>query len=176
MISEMHLIKTITDKEILGTEGFSVKEPRLTARAILKNRKGQYAVMYSEEFHLYSLPGGGLERGEDAEDAIRREIWEETGCSIAAVEALGYVEENRAHCDYTQVNYYFVLMTDDEQFSPHMTANELKHGTTALWLDFPDLYHHIASAYHPTNQRKFLQARDVAALEEYIQRENMVIG
>lgn len=176
MTVSMRLIKTITDKEILGTEGLSVKEPRVTARAILKNQKGQYAVMYSEEFHLYSLPGGGFERGEDAEDAIRREIWEETGCSIAAAEVLGYVEENRAHCDYTQVNYYFVLTTDDEQFSPHMTANELKHGTIALWLEFSDLYHCIASACHPTTQRKFLQARDVAALEEYIQRENMVIG
>ena len=171
----MKLIKKITDKDILGTDGLSTKQPRITARAILKNENDQYAVIYSEEFHLYSLPGGGVEHGESVLDAIKREIWEETGCDIVAVEELGYVEENRAHCDYTQINYYFVLTTNDEQFSPHLTANELKHGTTVQWLEFSDLYHYIASASHPTNQRKFLQARDVAALELYIKKEHIVL-
>lgn len=171
----MKLIKRITDKDILGTDGLSTKRPRMTARAILKNRKEQYAVMYSKEFQLYSLPGGGVEHGEDAIDAIKREIWEETGCRIVTITELGRVEENRAHCDYTQINDYFVLTTDDEQFSPHLTDNELKHGTTVLWLGFSDLFHYIASAEHTTGQRKFLQARDVAALEEYIDRENILI-
>ena len=81
----MKLIKTITDKDILGTEGLSLAKPRLTARAIVKNKNNRYAVMYSKEFQLYSLPGGGVENGEDIEDALRREIAEETGCTIRAL-------------------------------------------------------------------------------------------
>ena len=43
----MEKIGTITDKEILGTEGLSTAKPRLTARAILQNSQGQIAVMYA---------------------------------------------------------------------------------------------------------------------------------
>ena len=56
----MILIKEITDKDILGTDGLSDAKPRYTARAILKNHSDEYAVMYAEKFNLYSLPGGEL--------------------------------------------------------------------------------------------------------------------
>lgn len=75
----MKLIKEITDKEILGTEGLSSAKPRITARAILKRRDGLYAVMYSEKFNLYSLAGGGIEKDENIITALKREIMEETG-------------------------------------------------------------------------------------------------
>ncbi len=163
----MNCIARITDKEILGTSGLSMSQPRITARAILKNPNGRYAIMYSEKFNLYSLPGGGVEPGEDIADAIQREIWEETGCSITSMQLLGYVEENRAHCDYTQINHYFVLETDDLDFEQHLTENEVKNKTTVMWLNAEETYHHIASPQHDTNQRKFLQARDVAALDYY---------
>jgi len=165
----MKLIKKITDKDILGTEGLSTKSPRITARAILKNKNGMFAVMYAEKFNLYSLPGGGVEDGEDAVEAVKREIWEETGCRVTSLAELGRVEENRAHCDYTQIDYYFVLTTNDELFHPHLTDNERKNRTTAKWLSAYDMYQKIAFKNHTTNQQKFLQARDVAALEEYFQ-------
>jgi ADP-ribose pyrophosphatase YjhB (NUDIX family) len=164
----MKLIKVITDKDVLGTDGLSTAKPRLTARAILKNHKNQYAVMYSSEFDLYSFPGGGIEEGENVEDALKREIVEETGCDIEKIDELGYIEENRAHCDYTQVSYYFIVTTNSEQFNPNLTQNELRHGTTVGWLSITEAYNNIAYACHTTNQRKFLQARDVAALEEYL--------
>ena len=163
----MKCIARITDKEILGTDGVSVSVPRITARAILKNRNDMFAVMYSEKFNLYSLPGGGVEEGEDITTAIQREIWEETGCGITSVQPLGYVEENRAHCDYTQIDYYFVLETNDLDLKPHLTENEAKNKTTVMWLNADEMYYHIATPEHNTNQRKFLQARDVAALDYY---------
>ena len=60
----MKLITEITDKEILGTDELSSAEPRYTARAIVKNGD-LYAVIHSEKFHPYSLPGGGIDDGED---------------------------------------------------------------------------------------------------------------
>lgn len=166
-IKNMVCIAKITDKEVLGIDGLSHSQPRITARAILKNRNGQYAVMYAEKFNLYSLPGGGVEDGESIDEAIQREIWEETGCNIISITPLGYVEENRAHCNYTQINHYFVLETDDIVFHQHLTENEIKNKTTVRWLSDIDMYHHIAAPAHETNQRKFLQARDVSALDYY---------
>lgn len=163
----MKCIAKITDKDILGTDGLSHKSPRVTARAILKNPNNVFAVMFSEKFNLYSLPGGGVEEGEDVTTAIQREIWEETGCIITSMQPLGYVEENRAHCDYTQIDYYFVLETNDLNLIPHLTENERKNKTTVMWLNADAMYRHIATPKHDTNQRKFLQARDVAALNYY---------
>ena len=41
------LIKKITDRDILGLAGISTQQPRITARAILKNNRDMYAVMHS---------------------------------------------------------------------------------------------------------------------------------
>lgn len=108
----MKQIAFITDRDILGTGGLSAAKPRLTARAILRNNKDQYAVMYASEFDLYSLPGGGIEEG------------------------------------------------------------ELRHGTSVRWYSLSEAHDRIASPHHQTSQRKFLQARDVAALNEYLRRRD----
>lgn len=162
----MKLLKRITDKEILGADGLSTAKPRLTARAILRHGD-QFAMMYAKKFDLYSLPGGGVEDGEDILDALKREVMEETGCSCDSIQELGYVEENRAHCDYTQVSYYYIVETVCDTFHAAFTEAEMQNGTTVHWHSFNDAYHLIADAVHTTTQRKFLQARDVAALDAY---------
>lgn len=166
----MKRIGLITDKDILGNEGVSNAKPRITARAIIKNHRNQYAVLYARDFHLHSLPGGGVEDGETVEGALEREVAEETGVNILKVEELGYVEENRAYCNYTQISYYFIVTTDSKDFSPHLTSEEAKHGTTVNWYSFEEAYDLIVSAKHTTVQRKYLQARDVLALREYMKQ------
>ena len=69
----MRVICELNDKIILGQDGLSDKVPRLTARAIVRNQDGLYAVMYSDKFKLHSLPGGGVEDGEDVLTALRRD-------------------------------------------------------------------------------------------------------
>ena len=108
----MKQICELNDKIILGTEGMSTKAARITARAIVKNQDGRYAVMYADKFKLHCLPGGGVEDGEDVLTALRREVYEETGCVCDEIQELGIVAENRASLDYTQINYYFVVTTN----------------------------------------------------------------
>lgn len=164
-----NLIAELTDKNVLGTEGLCVNPSRTrkTSRAVVINKDGLYAVMYAEKFGLHSLPGGGIEGDESPEDALRREISEETGCSCDHIEPLGIITENRFHADYTAVSYYFVVHCHSESTSPHFTEAEIAEHTMLKWCTFEEAIHLIRDCSHTTNQRKFLQARDIAALNEY---------
>ena len=164
------ILAELSDENVLGTGGLSSASPRLTARAILKREDGLFAVMYAKKFNLYSLPGGGIEGDESPETAIAREIWEETGCICSAIEPLGVVLENRFHADYTQIDFYFVVTTNAESGQLHLTPNEEQNGTHPQWHTLYDVVRLIRDREHDTNQRKYLQARDVTALHAYLQR------
>ncbi len=64
--------------------------------AILRNEKGEFLLLRrSENSHSnpgkWDLPGGNLIHGEPLEEAVVREVWEETGVSIVPGEIAGYV-------------------------------------------------------------------------------------
>lgn len=60
-----------------------------TAGGIIIGNGGRVVVV-SQNFDSWSLPKGGIEKGEDELDAARREIFEETGLyEITLVERLG---------------------------------------------------------------------------------------
>lgn len=164
----MKIIKEITDKDILGTDGYSNAKPRMTARAILKNINNEYAVIHSKEFDLYSFPGGGIEDDENIINALKREITEETGCECSLIKDLGIIKENRAYCNYTQISYYFIVTTNDTMLNPAFTKAEKKHKTTVDWHTLDEVKKLITESIYDTEQKKFLQARDAAALNEYL--------
>jgi len=164
---EWKCIGELTDKNVLGTDGLSTKKPRKTSRAILINKDGHYAVMYAGKFNLHSLPGGGIDDGENEISALKREICEETGCTCDVIEPLGYISENRYHADFTSISYYFIVHTYTKPAMPHLTESEVENETLLKWCSFYEMYHLINDIKHTTNQRKFLQARDMLALDEY---------
>ena len=165
----MKLICELNDKIILGTDGLSDKTPRLTARAIVRNQDGLYAVMYADKFKLHSLPGGGVEDGEDVLTALRREVYEETGCVCDEIQELGIVSENRASLDYTQINYYFVVTTTHTPGENHLTEAELDNRTVVKWETLDEMVRLINEQDFARVQGKYLKARDVAALKAYAQ-------
>ena len=163
----MKHICELNDQLLLGREGRSAKAPRLTARAIVKNQDGLYAVMYAHKWKLHSLPGGGVEEGEDVLTALRREVYEETGCVCDEIRELGIVTENRASLDYTQINYYFAVTTTHTPGENHRTESEQASGTEVRWLRFDEMVRRINEQEFHRVQGKYLKARDVAALEAY---------
>lgn len=169
----MRRIARLTDRQLLGSDAVSHAAPRLTARAILRGPHGLYAVTHTEGFGIWMLPGGGVDAGESILDALRREVYEETGCRASSCEPLGYVEENRGHADYTQLSCYFIVNTPDEALQPHLTKQEAAHGATAAWMTLQEAWERISTPTFARPQGKFLQARDVAALRAYMESEGL---
>ncbi len=65
------------------------------------DRPGAYAIIFNPEKEIavvetptgFFLPGGGIEKGESPEQALRREILEEVGMKIKIVKALGQASQ-----------------------------------------------------------------------------------
>ena len=164
----MKLIKEIIDQDIIHTAGRANVIPRYTSRAILFNHISQFAVMYSPKFKLYSLPGGGIEDGENKEEAVKREILEETGYHCEIVNELGYVYENRAHCNFEQYSYYYIAKTVGSQSQICLDECECESKMEVQWHTLEKVIQLIVTPVHDTVQKKFIQAKDTAALYEYV--------
>ena len=167
-------IGELTDKNILGTDGISNQDPKKKSRAILKNESGKYAVIYEKNSDTYALPGGSLEPGENEVSALIREVHEETGCTCDTIEPLGIVKENRYHANITRLSYYFVVHTKTQQGTVHLTDEESKLGTTVKWCSLKEMVQLLDRVEHETNQRKFQQARDMAAISEYLKINHLI--
>ncbi len=165
----MKTLCKLNDKILLGRDGMSTKMPRRAARGIVKTEDGLFAVLHLRKYDFYSLPGGGIEEGEEIVDALRREILEETGADCDAITELGIVEENRACHDFTQINYFFAIETH-HIMTNSFTDEERSRDTVLEWRTLDELYALIAHVTHTDAQRKYIQARDVAAMDEYLHK------
>lgn len=67
--------------------------PEPTVGALIVNREGNIFLMKSHKWGgMYVIPGGHIELGERMEDALKREIKEETGLEIHDVKFLTFAE------------------------------------------------------------------------------------
>lgn len=67
--------------------------PEPTVGALILNPDGEVLLVRSHKWRgLYVMPGGHIELGERMEDALHREIREETGLEIDDLEFLGHQE------------------------------------------------------------------------------------
>jgi nucleoside triphosphatase len=63
--------------------------PEATVGALIVNLKGEVLIVRSSKWNnKFTVPGGHIELGERAEDAIKREVREETGLDVESVKLL----------------------------------------------------------------------------------------
>jgi 8-oxo-dGTP pyrophosphatase MutT (NUDIX family) len=100
--------------------------PRTAARVLVVDPDGQVLLFRGFDPHRpdagswWFTPGGGLDDGESAEDAARRELREETGLEVADVgprvfeqRIVFQFEENR----FAQTEHFFCVRTEQFELS-----------------------------------------------------------
>src|SRR5262245_40195151 len=82
---------------------FEAKTPLIPQAVVLRN--GEVLLVKRDSPALWELPGGGILPGETIEDALRREVQEESGVQIEVIELLGCYERTgfRAHVSPTYI-------------------------------------------------------------------------
>ncbi len=91
--------------------------PEATVGALVVNKKGEILLVKSSKWkNKFTVPGGHIELGEHSEDAIRREVKEETGLDVKPVKLL-VVQEAIYPKDYHKREHYvfmdYVCTTED---------------------------------------------------------------
>jgi 8-oxo-dGTP diphosphatase len=164
----MKTILTIRDKDFgLDFPDPPVYQERGAARAVVFDGDRKIALLHVTKLSYHKLPGGGIEKGESTEDALRREISEEIGCSIVNVRELGIVEEFRNKFSLHQLSYCFFADLDGEKGVPHLEQDEIADGFETVWLSIKDAITILESETGVEDyEGKFIQMRDLSVLRQ----------
>jgi len=116
---------------------------RFAVRAIIC-KDGKYATQQSK-FGDYKLPGGGMEKGETREQALIREVREETGLIVKpeSIREIGEILEKRIDFfDPNQIfvahSYFFFCDVEEDTVEVKMTQSEVKLGYHPAWATLED--------------------------------------
>lgn len=113
---------------------------RKATRAIVLNGDN-ILLLYTKRYHDYSLPGGGIDKGESNIDGLVRELKEETGAhNVKNIVDFGLYEEFRPwHKDNFDIvhmqSYCYTCTIDDELLEPELEDHELNNGMHPVWIN-----------------------------------------
>ncbi|MGB0175423.1 MAG: NUDIX domain-containing protein, partial [Acholeplasmataceae bacterium] len=110
---------------------------RETVRGIVL-KEDMIWMLYSEVLKDYTFPGGGIEPGEDHQEALRREILEETGMLVSHGKYIGtYIEHVYDFYDPSKtlkrINHYYVL-SPGQLTAQQLTEEEEKYQLIPRWV------------------------------------------
>ena len=141
----MRLLKSTVHPSLASLDQSSFL--RLAARGIIL--KGEEILMlYTQRYDDYTLPGGGIDEGENQVEGLIRELTEETGAqNIRNVEAFGMYEEfrpwHKEGFDVIQMkSYCYTCDIDDELGETSLEDYEVKNGMKAVWINVHDAIRH----------------------------------
>lgn len=133
-----------------GNSGFRYR----AAAIIVENGCALFAGNEREDY-LYSV-GGAVRMGETAEDAVRREVFEETGVRYE-VDRLAVIHENffvEKGADFHEIGFYFLMEPRGTQ-ALHAAGMTQGVRETMHWIPVGDLDKHRA---FPTFLKEYLSA------------------
>lgn len=164
----MKLIKTLTDKDIFGKgrTDYSDYFLREATRAVLFDKDNKIAFLNVSKQNYHKLPGGGVDKGENLEQALRRELLEETGCKAEILQEIGEIVEYRDYDKRHQISYCWIAKVVGEKGKVSFVHDEIDDGFELIWVTLDEAIELLKNDKPKDNQGHFIIARDLIILEE----------
>lgn len=136
---------------------------------------GKVAMVHSLKYDYYKFPGGGIEDGESLEEALLREVAEESGLQVILPSIREYglvhrIQKGQKEAMFIQDNYYFLCEVEEKVGAQQLDDYEAEEKFT---LEYVDPAHAICvnrEADHGSKDKIMLE-RETRVLEMMIQEE-----
>ncbi|MBQ4845696.1 NUDIX domain-containing protein [Pseudoalteromonas sp. MMG005] len=162
----MRSLNSTPVKPLLGTQ-FT----RQTTRAIVLDGD-KILLLYTARYDDYTLPGGGVDSGESIQDALLRELQEETGVrQITQIEAFGRYEEYRPWYknDFNVIHIVsdcYICDICGHFDTPKMEDYETANGMSPIWVDINTAIEHNKKTLANSQKQGLSLIREISLLEQ----------
>ena len=142
----MQILKTHFHPEVKTLENKSIFT-RIATRSIAMDADS-ILLLYTARYEDYSLPGGGLDPGENKIQGMMRELNEETGAkNITNIKPFGAYEEYRPwyKSEYDiqhMISYCYTCDIHKELGATNLESYETKNGMKAVWVNIHEAIEH----------------------------------
>lgn len=133
----MHYLATLYDKNIFPQSACITPdqyEKRVTVKAIVRNKIGEYGFVTNPTHGFYLLVGGGAE-SKDLVQEIKRECIEEIGYDIKIIREIGRVHEFRDRDAKEYETICFLVETKEKIHEDLRTGEEKDNNLSVVWLE-----------------------------------------
>ena len=150
---------------LLGIEKDEIGERKVFQREAVRGivRKKDEILMVHTKEGDYKFPGGGVEASETHEEALKREVMEETGLEIDVVfELMGQVIERREdHFDpssvFEMVSYYYLCSGEGKMKKQNLMEYEIELDFKPYWMKPEEAFLSNLSIYRNDFPNRWLQ-------------------
>ncbi len=131
-------------------------------------------LLYTQRYHDYSLPGGGIDEGEDTIAGLIRELTEETGAqNISNIEEFGLYEEFRPwYKDDADIihmqSYCYRCDIDAELLAPSFEAHEISNDMQPLWINIHEAISHNEATMATSDKKGLSIERETFLLKQIV--------
>lgn len=175
----MQLIRTafhpeVSEADIATSSGLTLIE-RHAARAIVLDGDN-ILLLYTQRYHDYSLPGGGIDDDEDDIAGLTRELQEETGahgvCNITPF--VSYEEYRPWHKPDADIIHMisrcYTCEIDKQLGEPALEAYELDNGMSARWMNIHEAIAHNEEVLAHSDKKGLSIDRETFLLKAIVDR------
>lgn len=151
-------------------EKLPIDHVREVARAVILDEKGKVAILHLKRddifgnYEYYELPGGGKNKDESEEEAVLREVEEETGVEGKILAPLGIVEDYYNLIHRKNINRYYLIKEVGKE-RQHLEEYEKQMIQEVLWVEIDEAIHRFENM-PSTGVSQLVRRREIPILLE----------
>lgn len=159
--------------QVLGIQSIDKEQVKVNAREAVRAvilKKDKILMVHSNKGD-YKFPGGGVEKDEIHEEALRREVEEETGYIVdGVIEKLGvFIERNTDNYEknavFEMISHYYQCRVLENQTEQKLDAYEAELNFCPIWISLEEAI----------KQNEGILAREEKSKNRWVDRETIVL-